>query len=150
RLTIRDKTVLPTIRRITTDSKPGSSSYEETAKRQWREYRKWRQHFRWSREQVTQTLRDYALWSALGLLAYYNLHKRQQRQEYEAETFVIIDKLQENMHKLDPQNPLLRDSVWYKPVADQHETPSDPAQSSESGTTTDHRPSAKHSKPVFF
>lgn len=78
------------------------SSYEETAKRQLRDYQKWKQHFRWKPSLVSQTLWDYSWWSVLGLLAYLNLHLKQEREAYEAETFVVIDELQ---HRIDAQNP---------------------------------------------
>ncbi|KAJ2710317.1 hypothetical protein H4R19_003803, partial [Coemansia spiralis] len=83
-------------------------SYEEVAKQQLRSYQKWRQHFKWRRERVVESLRDYALWTVLGLLAYYNMTKRHELQDYEAETFVAIDKLEAQIHALDPHNRLLK------------------------------------------
>ncbi|KAI8322764.1 hypothetical protein GQ54DRAFT_297166 [Martensiomyces pterosporus] len=90
--------------------KPGTPGFEETAKQQWQSYHKWRQHFRWRREAITQFLRDYSLWTALGLLAYYNLGKRQELQAYEAGSFVIIDDLEGKIQELDPSNRLLAGS----------------------------------------
>ncbi|KAJ2742073.1 hypothetical protein GGI19_006868 [Coemansia pectinata] len=87
------------------------SSYEETAKGQLRDYEKWRKHFTWKRERVVQILREYALWSALGLLAYYNLTKRQEAEEYDASTFVLIDSIEEKISIRDPLNPLLAGST---------------------------------------
>ncbi|KAJ2003153.1 hypothetical protein H4R26_003232, partial [Coemansia thaxteri] len=82
-------------------------TYVETAKGQLRDYRKWRRHFTWKQEQVTQTLREYALWSILGLLAYYNLCKREDGQEYEASAFVLVDDIEERISARDPFNQLL-------------------------------------------
>ncbi|KAJ2396075.1 hypothetical protein GGI23_004052 [Coemansia sp. RSA 2559] len=87
-------------------------AYLEEAKKQLREYDNWRQHFRWPQGMVRQVLRDYSLWSVLALLAYYNLNKRQEREEYDAETFVAIDKLQEKIYKRDPNSRMLRGTIW--------------------------------------
>ncbi|KAJ1731838.1 hypothetical protein LPJ72_003738 [Coemansia sp. Benny D160-2] len=89
-----------------------TEAYLETAKKQLREYQDWRRHFRWSPEMVRQILRDYSLWSVLALLAYYNLNKRQEREAYDAETFVLIDDLREKIYRLDPYNRTLKDSIW--------------------------------------
>ncbi|KAJ2663006.1 hypothetical protein IWW48_001523 [Coemansia sp. RSA 1200] len=89
-----------------------TEAYLETAKKQLREYQDWRRHFRWSPEMVRQILRDYSLWSVLALLAYYNLNKRQEREAYDAETFVLIDDLREKIYRLDPCNRMLKDSIW--------------------------------------
>ncbi|KAJ1799916.1 hypothetical protein LPJ59_001489 [Coemansia sp. RSA 2399] len=89
-----------------------NDSYLEEAKKQLREYDNWRRHFRWPQWMVRQVLRDYSLWSVLALLAYYNLNKRQEREEYDAETFVAIDNLQEKIYKRDPDNRMLRGTIW--------------------------------------
>ncbi|KAJ2801439.1 hypothetical protein H4R21_002791 [Coemansia helicoidea] len=89
----------------------GEQSYEEVAKQQMRSYQKWRTHFRWSRARIAESLRDYALWTVLGLLAYYNMTKRHELQDYEAESFVAIDKLEGQIHALDPHNRLLQGTV---------------------------------------
>ncbi|KAJ2021731.1 hypothetical protein IWW57_004808 [Coemansia sp. S610] len=83
------------------------ASYEETAKGQLRDYQKWRRHFTWKPERVNQILKEYALWSVLGLLAYYNLTKREEAEEYDAKTFVLVDSLEEKISRLDPLSPLL-------------------------------------------
>ncbi|KAJ1730353.1 hypothetical protein LPJ61_003056 [Coemansia biformis] len=82
-------------------------AYVEAAKQQMRSYQKWRQHFKWRREHITDSLRDYALWSLLGLLAYYTMTKRHELLDYEADSFVAIDKLEGRLHALDPHNRLL-------------------------------------------
>ncbi|KAJ1757991.1 hypothetical protein GGH19_004099 [Coemansia sp. RSA 1807] len=83
------------------------SSYEEKAKQQLRDYQAWRKHFTWSPELVRNTIRDYTLWTILGLIAYYNMTKTHELEEYEARTYVIIDKLEEQIKALDPSRQLL-------------------------------------------
>ncbi|KAJ2817572.1 hypothetical protein IWW50_006120 [Coemansia erecta] len=82
-------------------------SYEEKAKQQMRDYQKWRKHFVWSPDLIRTTLCDYALWSLLGFVAYYNMTSRTEREEYEAKSFMVIDQLEEKIHMLDPNNRLL-------------------------------------------
>ncbi|KAJ2497130.1 hypothetical protein IWW47_003671 [Coemansia sp. RSA 2052] len=96
-----------TNQRRTASNKAKLESYEEEAKGQLRDYQKWRKHFTWKPERVTQIVREYALWSGLGLLAYYNLNKRQEMEEYEASTFVLIDGMEEQISIRDPLNSLL-------------------------------------------
>ncbi|KAJ1936958.1 hypothetical protein GGF37_005400 [Kickxella alabastrina] len=125
-------------------------SYEEKAKQQWRDYHKWRRHFTWSREQIIHTLRDYALWSTLGLLAYYNLTKRQQWQEYEAETFVVMDRALGRIHKLDPHNRLLEGTVWDKPVVTKDKLRRQNSDTPEAYTPSPGPTAGNGGKPVFF
>ncbi|KAI9506972.1 hypothetical protein GGI25_000005 [Coemansia spiralis] len=99
------------LQRLYTKDK-GDNDYLEAAKRDLREYRDWRQHFKWRPTLVNQVLRDYTLWSLLALLAYYNLNKRQEREGYDADTFVYMEELREKIHSLDPQNRLLKDTIW--------------------------------------
>ncbi|KAJ1666604.1 hypothetical protein IW140_005051 [Coemansia sp. RSA 1813] len=121
RLTIRGggQWTTKTIRRLSSGwTKRGYSTqnegdtYLESAKKQLREYHNWRRHFVWPQGMVRQILRDYSLWSALALLAYYNLSKRQEREEYDAETFVFMDNLQERIYGHDPDNRLLKGTIW--------------------------------------
>ncbi|KAJ1738454.1 hypothetical protein LPJ68_005541 [Coemansia sp. RSA 1086] len=95
---------------------PKEETYEQAAKKQMRDYQKWRRHFTWRKDQVVGTLRDYSLWSLLALLAYYNMYKREELSEYDARTFVLIDKLQERIHKINPQSTLLLGTI-YEPDA---------------------------------
>ncbi|PIA14163.1 hypothetical protein COEREDRAFT_82981 [Coemansia reversa NRRL 1564] len=131
-----------TWRGMSTKESKDPNSYEQVAKKQLRDYQKWRKHFTWRREHVVQALREYALWSLLGLLAYHNMTNRHELQEYEADSFVTIDKLEENLHSIDPHNRLLKDTLW--------EQNADPAVS----TTTadplymDKNQSAYHTKPI--
>ncbi|KAJ2852337.1 hypothetical protein IWW36_000481 [Coemansia brasiliensis] len=90
--------------------------YEQTAKKQIRDYQKWRKHFTWRKDQVVATLRDYSLWSLLALLAYYNMYKREELAEYDARTFVMMDKLEEQIHKINPHSRLLLGTI-YEPDA---------------------------------
>ncbi|KAJ2387154.1 hypothetical protein H4S02_003500 [Coemansia sp. RSA 2611] len=91
--------------------------YVEAAKRQLREYQSWRRHFVWRRDRVVSTLRDYTLWSLLALLAYHNLTQRQRRNDYDAQSFVTIDRLEEQIHARAPASPVLAGSIHQAPAA---------------------------------
>ncbi|KAJ2745416.1 hypothetical protein GGI20_002170 [Coemansia sp. BCRC 34301] len=93
--------------RRTASGKVKAESYEEEAKEQLRDYQKWRRHFTWKHERIVQIVREYMLWSGLGLLAYYNLNKRQEMEAYEASAFVLIDGMEEKIAIREPLNQLL-------------------------------------------
>ncbi|KAJ2156159.1 hypothetical protein GGF46_005378 [Coemansia sp. RSA 552] len=96
-------------------TQPPKGGYEEAAKRELREYQHWRKHFTWRQGTIKTMLREYALWSSLALMAYYNMTKRHETQDYVAESFVEIDRLEERVHQLDASNPLLHNTIWEQP-----------------------------------